>query len=471
LRALVAAQWMSIGSTFASAMAMAQSGSRNLLETLGGSPLPRVSSGTPLPRSISGTSSADAWAGAWTKFLDSHPDILPDAQASWGSMASLSDLDKVVGLPPASASAQALAPTDSVSEIDARVPPPSPVPPVPPRAIASVNSTRHGAPRTSAGPPQTNKSVSLMATTARAIPGQPSRPQPVVIAKQQVKPQVRPQVKPLLKPQVRPQVKPQVKPQAKPQAKKTEKIVKLAAETAPSRKRKAAPSTGDDASLSKDEINFRKKRTKIVTPTYIPDVAVVVVPSGGLTAGTVIETELRTGQVVKLTINSSEAAASRSTPQIAIKLDTPAMVDSPSAQYKVSLRGGRVQWVSRKKLETILRNRRSAAATRNVVVDLRLQMDKMEVELKKKDLQIVELKRLLAKAGIKHSVDTSPRGSPDGTSSTVTSEPSHKSGLILQPSTGIGNSESRSPGRIAEKAKARLFRTLSGGVKRSAPWY
>lgn len=431
---------MSIGATFASAMAKASSGSRHLLESLGGSPLPRVSSGTPLPRNISGTSSADAWAGAWTKFLDSNPDALPPAQLSWGSM---SDLDKVVGLPPASASAQALAPADSVSEMPTGGPPPSPVPPVPPRAIASANSTRNGAPRTSAGPPQTSKIMTAAVAPASAPPARAMPPQPVAVAKT---------------------------------AKAANKLV-----AKPARKRKAAPTPADDtAGLSKEEIKFRKKRTKIITPTYIPEVAIVAVPSGGFATGTVVETELQTGQAVKLTINSSEAAASRSTTQLAIKLDTPALMDSPSARYKVSLRGGRIQWVSRKKLETILRNRRSAAATRNTVVDMRLEMDAMEEQLKKKDEEIAELKQQLEQAGFKHAVAPSPRTTLAGTSSssrTQNCKSQSKVGLNLKQSENIAKSDLRSPRTVAkqaaENAKARLFRTLSGGVlqTRAAPWY
>eukprot|EP01043_Picozoa_sp_COSAG02_P043425 COSAG02_NODE_3781_length_6236_cov_12.839661_5_plen_495_part_00 len=471
-------QWMNLGSTlhlgstFASAMARASHGSRNLLESLGGSPLPRVSSGTPLPRNLSGTSSADAWAGAWTKFLDSHPDALP-AQSSWGSMTALNDLDKVVGLPPASASAQALAPADSVSEMHTAVPPPSPVPPVPPRAIASVNSTRNGAPRTSAGPPENTQAMKVTIPTATAHTAR-AMPQPMAV------------VKPLFKPSANKTVANMTAANRKVATKtagtKTAGTKTVGTKTTgtktvaePSRKRKAEANEADEyAGLSKEEIKFRKKRTKIETPTYIPEVAIVAVPSGGLATSTVVETELRTGQVVKLTINSSDAAASRQTSQLAIKLDTPALMDSAAAQYRVNLRGGRIQWVSRKKLETILRNRRSAAATRNTVVDLRLEMDAMQEQLNKKNDQIATLKRMLEEAGIKHDVASSPRTSTAGTSSSSSSQGKiqTKVGLGMQQSNS-GKSGARSPRTIAEKAKARLFRTLSGGVlqTRAAPWY
>jgi hypothetical protein len=443
---------MNIGSTFASAMARASSGSRNLLESLGGSPLPRVSSGTPLPRAMSGTTSADAWAGAWTKFLDNNPDVLPGGQSSWGSLSSLNDLDKVVGLPPASASAQALAPADSVSEMRAeQAPPPSPVPPVPTRAIVTVNSstTRRGAPRTSAGPPQQSKEVAMILPAPAAPAAAAARAAP----------------------------QPQPPPPHKP--------VKTEANKAPtSRKRKAAAPADETAGLTKEEIKFRKKRTKIETPTFIPEVATIVVPAGGLTAGAQIETELQTGQIVKLTINASEAAASTSTPQITIKLDMPALLDSPNAQYKVDLRGGRVQWVSRKKLETILRNRRSAAACRNTVVDLRIEVDELQAQLKKKDEQIAALQRMVEKSGAKN-VAPSPRTSPPGAASTSSQLSNGRGlGLSLQHSSAVGNnggggalppqlakSSSRSPRSIAEKAKARLVRTFSGGVRRAAPWY
>ena len=445
---------MNLGSTLASAMARASSGSRNLLESLGGSPLPRVSSGTPLPRSLSGTSSSD-WAGVWTKYLDNHPDALPSAHSSWGSLTALNDLDKVVGLPPASASAQALAPTDSVSELEhIEAPPPSPVPPVPPRAIASAN-TRNGAPRTSAGPPQNGQTEAITVPTvtaraARAIS------QPMAIAKLEAN---------------------------KATSSKTANNAtasKIASK--PSRKRKVDASTCDDDDddhmdgLSKEEIKFRKKRTKIETPTYIPETAIVAVPSGGLATGAVVETALQTGQIVKLTINASDAAASRGSPQIVIKLDTPALVDSPSAQYRVNLRGGRIQWVSRKKLETILRNRRSAAACRNTTVDLRLQMDELQEQLRQKDEQIATLKRMLDKARVKHKDAPSPRTSPPGTSSSSSSrgKTQPKVGLSLQ-QLNSGTSEARSPHTIAEKAKARLFRTLSAGrgflQTPAAPWY
>jgi len=367
----------------------------------------------------------------------------------------MSDLDKVVGLPPASASAQALAPTDSVSEMRTGGPPPSPVPPVPPRAIASANSTRNGAPRTSAGPPQTSKIVTAAVAPATAPPARTMPPQPVAVAKT-------------------------AKAANQPAANKTV--------ATPARKRKAAPTPAHDmAGLSKEEIKFRKKRTKIITPTYIPEVAIVAVPSGGFANGTVVETELQTGQAVKLTINSSDAAASRTTTQLAIKLDTPALMDSPSARYRVSLRGGRIQWVSRKKLETILRNRRSAAATRNTVVDMRLEMDAMEEQLKKKDEEIAELKLQLENAGVKHTVAPSPRTTPAGTSSSSRMQTDiciqdvcksqSKVGLNLKQSENIAKSSLRSPRTVAkqaaENAKARLFRTLSGGVlqTRAAPWY
>jgi hypothetical protein len=244
----------------------------------------------------------------------------------------------------------------------------------------------------------------------------------------------------------------------------------------PSRKRKKEPEEADEyAGLSKEEIKFRKKRTKIETPTYIPEQAVVAVPSGGLAIGTVIETKLQTGQVVKLTISSSDAVASRKAPQLTIKLDTPALMDSPAAQYRVNLRGGRIQWVSRKRLETILRNRRSAAATRNTVVDLRLEMDAMQEQLNKKDEQIATLKRMLEQAGGKHDVASSTQASPGGTSfsSSSQSKTQAKAGLSMLQSNG-GKIESRSPRTIAEKAKLRLLRTLSGGMlqtRAAATWY
>lgn len=451
-------QWMNLGSTlhlgseFArAAMARASHSSRNLLESLGGSPLPRVSSGTPLPRNLSGTSSADAYAFAWTKFLDNNPDTLPGL-SSWGSMTSLNEMGV---LPPASASAQALAPSDSVSEMRTEAPPPSPVPPVPPRAIASVNSTKYGAPRTSAGPPQTDEAVAVTVPTATARAAVRAMPQPM----------------------------PVVKPACKPSTNKTTASKTSATETAateavaePSRKRKKEPEEADEyAGLSKEEIKFRKKRTKIETPTYIPEQAVVAVPSGGLAIGTVIETKLQTGQVVKLTISSSDAVASRKAPQLTIKLDTPALMDSPAAQYRVNLRGGRIQWVSRKRLETILRNRRSAAATRNTVVDLRLEMDAMQEQLNKKDEQIATLKRMLEQAGGKHDVASSTQALPGGTSfsSSSQSKTQAKAGLSMLQSNG-GKIESRSPRTIAEKAKLRLLRTLSGGMlqtRAAATWY
>ena len=52
--------------------------------------------------------------------------------------------------------------------------------------------------------------------------------------------------------------------------------------------------------------------------------------------------------------------------QIIIPLDDPAIAGSQTILYKVELRGSRVQWVTRIKYETILRNRQSAIACRQV---------------------------------------------------------------------------------------------------------
>ena len=101
-------------------------------------------------------------------------------------------------------------------------------------------------------------------------------------------------------------------------------------------------------------------------------------------------------------------------------------------------------------------------------------MDAMQEQLNKKDDQIATLKRMLEEAGIKHDVASSPRTSTAGTSSSSSSQGKiqTKVGLGMQQSNS-GKSGARSPRTIAEKAKARLFRTLSGGVlqTRAAPWY
>ena len=85
-----------------------------------------------------------------------------------------------------------------------------------------------------------------------------------------------------------------------------------------------------------------------------------------------------------------------------------------------------------------------------------------------------EVNRMLEEAGIKHDVASSPRTSTAGTSSSSSSQGKiqTKVGLGMQQSNS-GKSGARSPRTIAEKAKARLFRTLSGGVlqTRAAPWY
>ena len=453
---------MNLGSTIVSAMARASNGSRNLLEAMNiGSPLPRVSSNGDTPRAISGTNSSDAWAGAWTKFLDSNPDALPGALpggTSWGSFSSLSDLDKVVGLPPASASAQALAPSDSVSEMRAgeikmevAPPPPSPVPPQPTRAIVTtVGRTSAGAPRTSVGAPRTSAGAPRTSAGPPQQAGSrsPGRAAATVAAARATTTAVAATMAHEMPP-----------PGGD-----------AAAEQPASKKRMAAPpppaAAGDG--LSKEELKHRKKRTKIVTPTYIPEAVTVAVPNGGFAAGATVEAALETGQVVKLVISPQQAAVSAAAPQMEFNLETSAMADSLSAQYKVDLRGGRVQWVSRKKLETILRNRRSAAACRNTVVDLRLEVDELQVQLTSKDEQIASLQHMLEKAnaGAK-TVAPLPRGAPPASFS---GNNLHRLGLQALPPQ-LGRSNSRSPRSIAAQAKNRLVRTLSGGARRSAAWY
>ena len=49
---------------------------------------------------------------------------------------------------------------------------------------------------------------------------------------------------------------------------------------------------------------------------------------------------------------------------------------------------GRVQWVTRKKYETILRNRRSAAASRRSIVELRTEVKRLKDDLKARDEQL-----------------------------------------------------------------------------------
>ena len=133
--------------------------------------------------------------------------------------------------------------------------------------------------------------------------------------------------------------------------------------------------------------------------------------------------------------------------QLAIRLDTNDMHDSDDAQYKVDLRGGRVQWVTRKRLETILRNRRSAAACRNTVVELREEVDELKKEMGMKDALIAKLQMQVK------------------TMSTMT-----RVGSGGKPLQSLADTSAKSPKTTAQGG-SRLVRTFSAGCRRAAPWY
>ena len=367
------------------------------------SPLPRVlSNGTPLPRTGS-----ESWAqGAWSRFMgDSSTSDAATAQAawasarrdaemaipsSWGSLGALNDIAK--SLPAASSSNQLLAPADDVSGMSTlQGAAQHVVYTVPPAAMGIATSA--GPPQgTSAGPPQGAMSA--------------APPPPV--------------------------------------------------QSPPGRKRKAeeqAPVPPAPPSASTGEVKLnksgepRKKRKKLVTPSYIPNTAIVPVPVGGLTAGSKVVVTLETEQIVQVTIGADAAAASAASTQLAIRLDTNDMHDSDDAQYKVDLRGGRVQWVTRKRLETILRNRRSAAACRNTVVELREEVDELKKEMGMKDALIAKLQMQIK------------------TMSTMT-----RVGSGGKPLQSLADTSAKSP-KTAAQGGSRLVRTFSAGCRRAAPWY
>ena len=119
----------------------------------------------------------------------------------------------------------------------------------------------------------------------------------------------------------------------------------------------------------------------------IPVSIEVQVPPEGLRAGQSYEAQLPNEksdfvtQLVRVTATHACAAAATPGKRVHLTLDE-------NTLFKVELRGGREQWVTRKKLETILRNRKSAAASRKSIVELKDEVKRLRLEVTQKDEQL-----------------------------------------------------------------------------------
>jgi hypothetical protein len=257
-----------------------------------------------LERSSSGSG---VWQEAWLRFLDTHSDKLPSL-ASWGSFGGHTE-----GSPAAAAAAVAAVAAHGVASGDAGH-----------GAAGSSLATKQQPSRTSAGPPTFADSPATRAAAGgeggargggrkRKAPESAAAPPPQCQKMAAVPPQPPPQ--------------PQPQPPQPPSQQAVARFGTSAAEVFPSE-------------------------------LEIPAVAPCKSPLMMTLPGT---KQLVKVDVAKLRGSYPEAggAACR------ITLDED-LFDDDAVLYKVDLRGGRVNWVTRKKLQTVLRNRRSAAACREV---------------------------------------------------------------------------------------------------------
>lgn len=147
--------------------------------------------------------------------------------------------------------------------------------------------------------------------------------------------------------------------------------------------------------LDKDELSVPEITG---APTSIPAAAEVTVPSGGLRPEMEVEGRLHLGmdqppQIVKIFVAAAQlqnTSLSAAPPGSQVQLTL-----NDKSLFRVLLRGGRVQWVNRKKYETIMRNRRSAAASRQSIVDMKKQIITLTEKLATRDATIEDLKRRL----------------------------------------------------------------------------
>ena len=103
------------------------------------------------------------------------------------------------------------------------------------------------------------------------------------------------------------------------------------------------------------------------------------------------ENNVFVAQLVRVTATHQCAAAAVPGNRVHLQLDG-------NALFKMNLRGGREQWATRKELETIFRNRKSAAASRRSIVELKDEVKRLKIEVQQKDVQLstvmLELTRL-----------------------------------------------------------------------------
>lgn len=255
--------------------------------------------------SFSDIISEPSWNEAWVRFLESNPDMLPNA-ASWGSFTHLQGMASPK-MPPAAAAVGGGGPGTTI--------PAAPAQPALPTSAA-----------TSAGPP-------LFASS------------PIGAVQRQRASQIS--------------------------------------------KRKAEATGG---------VEKRQRRTEQPSSSgEVPTELVVPLPEQQLEEleltlpGCDIVAKLMLGELLRM----ARPSVCRDGERLHLKLMDKPLLDSQAVLYKVDLRGGRVKWVTRKQLQTILRNRRSAAACRDTALDLKGEVERLRSELKKKDAQLLATQRML----------------------------------------------------------------------------
>ena len=95
-------------------------------------------------------------------------------------------------------------------------------------------------------------------------------------------------------------------------------------------------------------------------------------------------------QRIRITVTKRIARHARPNTKVLVPLE------EHTTLYMVSLRGGREQWVTRKKFATILRNRRSAASSRRSILSLSDENKRLRAALGKQEAQLMEAQQLIA---------------------------------------------------------------------------
>ena len=222
----------------------------------------------------------------------------------------------------------------------------------------------------------------------------------------------------------------------------------------PARARAAATTAGGPAAA----VAKRRKKPLAVavkvepgTLCELPASAVLLIPPSGLHPGEEVELLAPADRPgvsdvkIKVTISHGQAAEARhACGSIYLRLSDPALCHTQAVLYQAKLRGDRTIWVTRKKMQTILRNRRSASLSRQTIVDLKDEVENLRARLEYQDKALSATMRLLnrlddsthSQLRKKHGGVGSSSGGSSGGGGSSASKPSRPSPALISAALG-----------------------------------